>query len=777
MPINITDEFHAATTKGKIASAKEVFLTGDTENLQQIGEKTHQLEDSIKNIATTGGASTAAAVAFDNAASGMTAVTAQGAIDEVNSKVHDLSSAVTLQGIENTFYPSDINYETETEDIVYAIVSNNGHLLFGIRADGSIIQYSIEENAKKHIDVLRNAIESLTNTLNSNKNTQDNTNKDIYDKISLGKSTTDEPIYLKDAIEITDANEYVWVVVDANNKILCGIKEDGSFNWFIGIPEHIKSFVKKESNGYILPNNSCNTIQKSSQTIDKGILGIQWQNTLNRSDNPLIGVRWMLDNLDISKFECGLYISNIEDSEQTTIKLLNSCIKMMNEKGIKVKVINMHFPDWKNVSGKVPMEKYLKVIDTIVSYDGHNMKELPDGSSYPCLIDEIAFLDEIESHVGHTPLELLELLDYLVSYTKNKRSNIKVCSPSSGSYNKLYHVIGSLKLPNGHTYSDLFDTYDIDVWTKDLDYTTKNILKSYAASDPIKSYDKKMTAIVGFSTIAYTQEEQAEKFIQHTLKYLSYGASVFSPFAPDYFIGSYYILGVKATNADHLYVRCGDNNELSITDGDGYDDIILRIGDSYWRNGTVLLTSTVSAKALKVKSNLQNHGLYLRGSEGLILSKVTIKKDDGSQNNDIWSGEQNIFDNPLVLDKNLFSTLAGGDEIIITTKNAKIASGLTEVIPRKAAIALKYLCSILHKGCTRPSVKVIDNITIAMWNDSSGRPIYVLWSNKQSSKVSLDILGNYFITDIVGNILSLDLTNVELNNMIIIRNSNGIKFN
>ena len=86
MPINITDEFHAATTKGKIASAKEVFLTGDTENLQQIGEKTHQLEDSIKNIAVTGGASTAAAVTFDNAISGMAAINAQAAIDELNTK-------------------------------------------------------------------------------------------------------------------------------------------------------------------------------------------------------------------------------------------------------------------------------------------------------------------------------------------------------------------------------------------------------------------------------------------------------------------------------------------------------------------------------------------------------------------------------------------------------------------------------------------------------------------------------------------------------------------
>lgn len=89
MPINITDEFHAATTKGKIASAKEVFLTGDTENLQQIGEKTHQLEDSIKNIAITGGASTATAVTFDNTASGMAAVTAQAAIDELSSKISE----------------------------------------------------------------------------------------------------------------------------------------------------------------------------------------------------------------------------------------------------------------------------------------------------------------------------------------------------------------------------------------------------------------------------------------------------------------------------------------------------------------------------------------------------------------------------------------------------------------------------------------------------------------------------------------------------------------
>lgn len=86
MSINLTDELLAKTKKGKIASAKQVFLEGDQENLQQIGDKTHQLEDAIKDITVSGGASTANAVSYNNETSGITAVTAQGAIDELAVK-------------------------------------------------------------------------------------------------------------------------------------------------------------------------------------------------------------------------------------------------------------------------------------------------------------------------------------------------------------------------------------------------------------------------------------------------------------------------------------------------------------------------------------------------------------------------------------------------------------------------------------------------------------------------------------------------------------------
>lgn len=55
-------------------------------NAQDVTNAIGELQDSINNIAITGGASTAAAVTFDNTASGMTAVNAQGAIEELNAK-------------------------------------------------------------------------------------------------------------------------------------------------------------------------------------------------------------------------------------------------------------------------------------------------------------------------------------------------------------------------------------------------------------------------------------------------------------------------------------------------------------------------------------------------------------------------------------------------------------------------------------------------------------------------------------------------------------------
>ncbi len=76
---------------------KQQQITTNGESISLLQTRSTQMEETIKSIATTGGASLATAVTYDNAKSGLTAVNAQAALDEVGSKVGDLSD--TINGV------------------------------------------------------------------------------------------------------------------------------------------------------------------------------------------------------------------------------------------------------------------------------------------------------------------------------------------------------------------------------------------------------------------------------------------------------------------------------------------------------------------------------------------------------------------------------------------------------------------------------------------------------------------------------------------------------
>lgn len=147
--INVTAPLHAATKKGKLGAAKEIFLEGDTQTVEKeiqdinsrhndlsskheslsstVSEHTKQIESNqsqitanksaqdekntsldanmaklntrddqitelVKGVTATGGASVATAVTYDNTSSNLDAVTVQGALDEVGSKISDLAT-------------------------------------------------------------------------------------------------------------------------------------------------------------------------------------------------------------------------------------------------------------------------------------------------------------------------------------------------------------------------------------------------------------------------------------------------------------------------------------------------------------------------------------------------------------------------------------------------------------------------------------------------------------------------------------------------------------
>jgi hypothetical protein len=255
MSINLTDELLAKTKKGKIASAKQVFLEGDKENLQQIGEKTHQLEDAIKDITVSGGASTATAVSYNNETSGMTAVTAQGAIDELAAKNKEQDTIIEAKAeksevateLDKKFDKENIAQEfgdskdkvvsqfalpfreIESPEFIKVIVDANDHLLFTINLDGEVdwgkgipapikakLQEIINQCQLDKTDVLE-AINTAKEELSSSITALQEGKVDKEE----GKSLIEDEV--KECFRIIENEEFLKAIVDSDDKVLFGI--------------------------------------------------------------------------------------------------------------------------------------------------------------------------------------------------------------------------------------------------------------------------------------------------------------------------------------------------------------------------------------------------------------------------------------------------------------------------------------------------------------------------------------------------------------------------
>lgn len=226
MAINLTDSLNAATTKGKLGDAKQVYLNGDTKNLQQAYEETSthfgtldnrstQMEKAIQDISVTGGASTANAVSYNNSTSKLEAITAQGAIDELaNKKLNKENIAQEFGDSEDKVISQfALPFRTvENSMYLYAIVDSVNHFLAGIKKDGSI------EWSKGIPTPIRVKLEEIIKQTEQIKN---NINSEVDNKINLGSN-----IYPANIQSVTESNKYKEVVISKDNKILRGINRE-----------------------------------------------------------------------------------------------------------------------------------------------------------------------------------------------------------------------------------------------------------------------------------------------------------------------------------------------------------------------------------------------------------------------------------------------------------------------------------------------------------------------------------------------------------------------
>ena len=199
--INLTAPIHAATAQGKAVAAREVFMDGDKETVQQIGEKTHQLEEAIKDITATGGASTANAVSYSNQASGMTAVTAQGAIDELaaKNKTQDSSISTKAEKADVQSSVSELKAKNTSQDAEIAKKANSADVASQMQTEQSRVNAELDKKFNKE-DIAQDFGESKDK---------------VVSQFALPYR------YIQN-------EEFIFAKVDADDKLLFGIEWDGT---------------------------------------------------------------------------------------------------------------------------------------------------------------------------------------------------------------------------------------------------------------------------------------------------------------------------------------------------------------------------------------------------------------------------------------------------------------------------------------------------------------------------------------------------------------------
>lgn len=207
---------------------KQQQITANDEDISLLQTRSTQMEETIKGIAATGGASQATAVTYDNEKSGLDAVNIQSAIDEI---INNLG-----------------HYETN-EEWLRAYTDTEGKFLWGIRVDGSIdwsvgiptpIRTKLQEIVTKCqqdktdlTEAIATAKEELTSSLQTYQQTTDASITKLQEgKVDKeeGKSLIEDEV--KECFRVIENEEFIKAIVDAEDRVLFGIYRESGKPYF-----------------------------------------------------------------------------------------------------------------------------------------------------------------------------------------------------------------------------------------------------------------------------------------------------------------------------------------------------------------------------------------------------------------------------------------------------------------------------------------------------------------------------------------------------------------
>ena len=211
---------------------KQEQITSNDNDIEMLQTRSTQMEESIKGIAASGGASQANAVTYDNTQSQLDSVTAQGAIDELQTKKFDKSNIAQELGDSEEKVVSQFALpfrEIESPEFLKVIVDAEDHVLFGIQLDGSVewskgIPAPIRAKLQEIINQSQQDKTGLLEALNAAKEELSASIAELQqNKVDKeeGKSLIDDEV--KDCFKVIENEEFIHAITDSEDRILFGI--------------------------------------------------------------------------------------------------------------------------------------------------------------------------------------------------------------------------------------------------------------------------------------------------------------------------------------------------------------------------------------------------------------------------------------------------------------------------------------------------------------------------------------------------------------------------
>ena len=243
--INVTAPLHSATIKGKLGNANEIFLEGDTKNIENeiteinsrhenlnkkhdtLSSKHESLSRTVQGIAATGGANTATNVTYNNDTSGLNAENVQDAIDELQGSKFDKTSILQESGNAE----DKVMSQKAVSDKLSDLTSND--FVSSLAKDGDTLEY-IEKVPNKRLS------ESGISDGDTNICSYDLTN--LEGKIiKINVSSFNRLTYGYIITSITSSN-----IVQDSSSIYSNIVKSDSI--------HTSTFINEESNILVTPS-------------------------------------------------------------------------------------------------------------------------------------------------------------------------------------------------------------------------------------------------------------------------------------------------------------------------------------------------------------------------------------------------------------------------------------------------------------------------------------------------------------------------------------------